>query len=135
MLADSHRPTAMSEREDLIRRLYASALRRPIGERAAFVTEQSGRDDDLRRRVEALLEGSKKPSCRATERRGALLAAGTQIGTYRIDGPLGAGGMGIVYHATDTKLNRPAAIKVSPRISPIRRRGGAFSAKRRWSRL
>jgi serine/threonine protein kinase/TolB-like protein/Tfp pilus assembly protein PilF len=116
MLADADRPyPRMSEREDLIRRLYASALRRPIGERAAFVAEHSGRDHDLRRRVDALLEGQQETELPGhSSASGALLAAGTQIGTYRIDGPLGAGGMGIVYHATDTKLNRPAAIKVLP---------------------
>ena len=105
----------MSEREDRIRKLYESALKRPIGARAAFIAERSGRDDDLRRRVEALLRGQQETQLPGHDAAGGtVLAAGTQIGTYRIDGPLGAGGMGIVYHATDTKLHRPAAIKVLP---------------------
>jgi serine/threonine protein kinase len=40
------------------------------------------------------------------------IPSGTQFGAYRIDGIIGEGGMGVVYHAFDTKLNRPAAIKV-----------------------
>src|SRR2546427_11508715 len=36
---------------------------------------------------------------------------GTQLGPYRIEAALGAGGMGVVYRALDTKLNRPVAIK------------------------
>ena len=42
------------------------------------------------------------------------LAAGTRLGHYEIVGPLGAGGMGEVYRATDTKLDREVAIKVLP---------------------
>ena len=42
------------------------------------------------------------------------LATGQRIGPYEIVGPLGAGGMGEVYRATDTKLGRDAAIKVLP---------------------
>jgi len=36
---------------------------------------------------------------------------GTELGPYRIEAPLGEGGMGVVYRALDTKLNRPVAIK------------------------
>lgn len=40
------------------------------------------------------------------------LAAGTEIGSYKIDAVIGAGGMGVVYRATDTRLKRPVAVKV-----------------------
>ena len=41
------------------------------------------------------------------------LSAGDKLGPYEIAGPIGKGGMGEVYRATDTRLGRPVAIKVS----------------------
>ena len=43
-----------------------------------------------------------------------MIAPGTRLGPYVIAAPIGAGGMGEVYKATDTRLDRTVAIKVLP---------------------
>jgi serine/threonine protein kinase len=42
------------------------------------------------------------------------LAAGTKLGPYEVVGPIGAGGMGEVYRARDTRLDRCVALKILP---------------------
>jgi serine/threonine protein kinase len=44
------------------------------------------------------------------------LSPGTRLGPYEIQAPLGAGGMGVVYRARDTRLDRIVAIKVLPAL-------------------
>ncbi len=43
-----------------------------------------------------------------------VFSAGTRLGSYEVIALIGSGGMGEVYRARDTKLNRDVAIKVLP---------------------
>ena len=62
------------------------------------------------------------------------LTLGTRLGPYEILSALGAGGMGEVYRARDTKLNRDVAIKILPdAFAHDPDRLARFSAKRRRS--
>jgi serine/threonine protein kinase len=58
------------------------------------------------------------------------LAAGSKLGPYEIIAALGAGGMGEVYRARDTRLERTVAIKILPaQLLPIPFASSASSAK------
>jgi len=61
-----------------------------------------------------------------------LLAAGTKVGPYKIHGPLGAGGMGEVYRASDARLGRDVALKIlSPSFTSDARRLERFEQEAR----
>src|ERR1700682_2220609 len=60
------------------------------------------------------------------------LASGTRLGPYEIIVPLGAGGMGEVYRARDTRLERTVAIKILPQqlsSDPVRKQRFEREAK------
>ena len=58
------------------------------------------------------------------------LNVGSRLGPYAVTAKIGAGGMGEVYRARDTKLDRAVALKVGPRQSTHTARGSDAARRR-----
>ena len=125
-MADASRP---DDRFSRIEQIYHQALEQSEKERPAFLAQVCAGDDDLRREVEKLLGFDKKAgsfmespaldvAAQALARKAApgerVDFVGRTILHYRVLEKIGEGGMGVVYRALDTHLQRPLAIKVLP---------------------
>ena len=116
---ETGRTDAQRARTRLAGALCAQALQRPAWERAA-VLDEAGDDDALRREVEDLIEKSQQtltvlargwdePPSDSTA---SWSLQGKRLGKFEIHSRIGRGGMGEVYMARDTSLDRSVALKL-----------------------
>jgi Tol biopolymer transport system component/serine/threonine protein kinase len=102
-----------------VKEVFDSARALPPDARAAFLTGACRGDQALRLEVEQLLASHElaagfleSPAMAAEDAAATTTMEGQRLGAYEIQRRIGAGGMGVVYRAVDSRLNRPVAIKL-----------------------
>jgi serine/threonine protein kinase/Tol biopolymer transport system component len=96
-----------------IESLYHTALSKQPHERSEYLADACGEEQELRNEVETLL-GYADAELKSPVIDGGRWPSGYRLGSYKIVEVIGAGGMGEVYRAQDTKLKRDVALKVLP---------------------
>jgi eukaryotic-like serine/threonine-protein kinase len=120
------------ERWRQVTRVYGALMTQPPAARAAALAELCPGDEALRKEVEALL--ADESGAAVLDRPLGDVASslvgenwcGRALGPYRLEKTIGAGGMGQVYCANDTRLHRPVAIKV---LMPVLAHDPQFRAR------
>jgi serine/threonine protein kinase/Flp pilus assembly protein TadD len=117
-----------NEKWEHVKEIFDAALWRTQEERAEFLDEICANDETVRREVESLLSSFDHAEnfmnqpvvgeiLEAVTIKRNVFAEGHRLGHYEIIEQIGAGGMGEVYLAQDTRLNRRVALKVLPAAS------------------
>jgi serine/threonine protein kinase/Flp pilus assembly protein TadD len=106
------------ERWQQIRDVLEEALALSAEQRSEFLNQACAADQPLRHEVETLLASSEnvRTTFLQSSRLHLELTSGTKLGDYEVKSLLGAGGMGEVYRARDSRLGRDVAIKVLPTL-------------------
>jgi serine/threonine protein kinase len=113
------------ERWQQVEELFHSALAREPGQCASFLAQACAGDEPLLREVESLISFHDRPNsfietpasdlaAELLAKRPSELEVGQQLAYYKVLSTLGAGGMGEVYLAEDTRLGRRIALKLLP---------------------
>ena len=97
-----------------VKDIFQATLDRPPDERERFLTEACGGDAQLQREVRGLLDSFEKDAEINADGKPGKVEVGQRLGHFTITQKIGAGGMGEVFLARDSRLERFAALKILP---------------------